>query len=92
MPYGSFFNSTIWQYFFQLFVLTGLFIFYLIELLSSVAGLLISLPVSVKREPWQGQSQLCSALLYFRAQPRCGHLGVVGVKRPIIDSNVFMAS
>ena len=38
-------------------------------LLSSVAGLSMSVPSSAKREPWQGQSQECSALLYLSAQP-----------------------
>ena len=37
---------------------------------SSVAGLSISSPFSVNREPWQGQSHVCSARLYLRAHPR----------------------
>ena len=49
--------------------------------LSSVAGLSISFPSSVNREPWQGQSQVCSALLYLSAQPKCGQRGAGGVKR-----------
>ena len=60
--------------------------------LSSVAGLSISRPSSVKREPWQGQSQVCSARLYLRAQPRCGHRGAVGVRRPTVDSKALIAS
>ena len=57
-----------------------------------MAGLSISFPCSVKREPWQAQSQLCSALLYLRAQPRCGQRGVVGVRSPTIDSKALTAS
>ena len=39
---------------------------------SSVAGLSMSRPSSPNRDPWQGQSQLCSWALYFRAQPIWG--------------------
>ena len=41
----------------------------------------MSLPSVSKREPWQGQSQLCSRELYFRAQPMWGQRGTVGVSR-----------
>ena len=60
--------------------------------LLSVAGFSISFPFSVKREPWQGQSHECSTRLYFKAQPRCGQRGTVGVNKPIIVSNAFMAN
>ena len=60
--------------------------------MSSVAGLSISSPFSEKREPWHVQSQLCSARLYLRAQPRCGHRGTVGVISPRIDSKALIKS
>ena len=60
--------------------------------LSSVAGLSISFPSSVNLEPWQGQSHVCSALLYLSAQPKCGQRGVDGVKRLIVVSKRFRAS
>ena len=40
---------------------------------SSVAGLSIREPFSVKREPWQGQSHVCSDAFHFNAQPMWGH-------------------
>ena len=39
---------------------SGIYFIYPIDLWSSVAGFSISFPFSVKREPWQGQSQLFS--------------------------------
>lgn len=60
--------------------------------LSSVAGLSSSFPSSPKREPWQGQSQLCSAGLYFKAQPMWGQRGTVGVSRFKMASTAFAAS
>lgn len=46
----------------------------------------------MKREPWQGQSHVCSARLYLRAHPRCGHRGAVGVRIPTVDSKALIAS
>lgn len=43
--------------------------------LSSVAGLSISFPSFVNREPWQGQSHVCSALLYLH--PSFGYLLII---------------
>lgn len=50
-------------------------------LMPSVAGLFSNLPFLSKREPWQEQSQECSALFQCSAQPRCGHRGLVGRSR-----------
>ena len=47
---------------------------------SSVAGFSINLPSSLKRDPWQGQSQVCSVGFHFKAQPKCGQRFFVGVK------------
>ena len=55
-------------------------------------GLSMSRPFSSNREPWQGQSQLCSCGLYFSAQPRWGQRGAVGVSRPTAASAVLIAS
>ena len=52
----------------------------------------MSLPPSVKREPWQGQSQLRSTGFHFRAQPRCGQRRVPGVSSEAAASNMFTAS
>lgn len=41
----------------------------------------MSFPVSVNRESWQGQSQVCSWGFHFSAQPRWGQRLVVGVSR-----------
>ena len=58
---------------------------------SSVAGLLINLPSSVNLDPWQGQSQLCSAEFHFKAQPKWGHRFLLGVKSPF-DKNTGAAN
>ena len=42
------------------------------------AGFSRTAPSSPNREPWQGQSQLCSALFQFRAQPKWVQRGTVG--------------
>ena len=52
----------------------------------------MSFPSSRKREPWQGQSQECSARLYLSAQPMWGHRGAVGVRSPAADASTFPAS
>ena len=57
-----------------------------------VAGLSISSPWSVNREPWQGQSHDRSWLFHFRAQPIWGQRGAVGHRREIIASAAFRAS
>ena len=59
---------------------------------SPAAGLSISLPVSVKREPWQEQSQVRSYGFHFNAQPKCGQRLAVGVSRPTAASRAFAAS
>ena len=40
--------------------------------MSPFDGLSSNLPNLSKREPWQGQSQECSALFQRRAHPMCG--------------------
>lgn len=59
---------------------------------SPLAGFVSSLPFSENREPWQGQSQLLSCGFHFRAHPRWGHLGLVGINRLHNDATPLMAS
>lgn len=53
---------------------------------SSVAGLFSSFPSLSKRDPWQGQSQECSMAFQRNAQPKCGHLGLVGRSKLTAES------
>jgi nicotinamidase-related amidase len=46
------------------------------------AGPLSTSPVGLKREPWQGQSQLCSALFQRTTPPRCGQTAEHTLKDP----------
>src|SRR5262249_60349593 len=41
---------------------------------SRLAGPLTTRPRRSKREPWQGQSQVCSASFQATTHPRCGQL------------------
>lgn len=59
---------------------------------SPVAGLSISFPSRVKREPWHGQSQECSCGFHFRAQPMCGQRLPDIVSRFVIASKALTAS
>ena len=61
-------------------------------LMFPVAGLSIKFPSAVNRDPWHGQSHECSAGLYFKAQPKCGQRGLVGVIRFATASKEFIAS
>ena len=56
------------------------------------AGLSISSPPSLKREPWQGQSQERSAPFHFSAHPMWGQRGAVGVSRSTAASMALSAS
>ncbi len=57
-----------------------------------VAGLSISFPFSVKREPWHGQSQVCSIGFHFSAQPIWGQRLAVGVSKLTTVSNPLTAN
>ena len=59
---------------------------------SPVAGLSINLPSSVKREPWQGQSHVCSCGFHFNAQPRWGQRLAEGVRRLTTASKPLTAN
>lgn len=61
-------------------------------LMFPVEGLSIKFPSAVNRDPWHGQSHECSAGLYFKAQPKCGQRGLVGVIRFATASKEFIAS
>jgi hypothetical protein len=46
------------------------------------AGPAITSPIAVKREPWQGQSQVFSASFHATIQPICGQIGESSVRLP----------
>lgn len=70
----------------------GIFQTLRVFLMFPVEGLSIKFPSSVNRDPWHGQSHECSAGLYFKAQPKCGQRGLVGVIRFATASKEFIAS